>query len=159
MKRILTLIVLLTIGLSYGQIAVKKSSISTGGGSSTVGTTTVISAIGEIAVQEQTQGTIHLSEGFIGPDLVALGIEEYTNLQGVSIYPNPVQNDLNIELLDYNNYELYLFDLNGKQLVNQKIEDNDRYVLDLSGQKTGAYLLIVIDRKHKKRSIQKVIKR
>jgi len=75
MKKLFILILFLLTGFTYGQMQIKKSSISTGGGSASAGTTTVISAIGEVAVQENTQGTVHISEGFIGADIaVVLGV-------------------------------------------------------------------------------------
>jgi hypothetical protein len=158
MKKIVTIIVLLFITLGFGQTTIKKSSISSGGGSATVGNTSVVYTIGEIAVQENTVGSVHLSEGFIGPDIAVLGIEDYGQLQGVNIYPNPVETDLNISLPEYNNYELYLYDLNGKQLINTTITDENQTIMDLSVQKTGMYLLIIVDRKNKKNATYKVQK-
>jgi hypothetical protein len=159
MKKIITLLVLLTISFSFGQTTIKKSSISSGGGIVTQGNTTVLYTIGEVAVQENTVGTVHLSEGFIGPDMAALlDIEDYTQLQGINAYPNPVQTDLNISLPEYNNYELYLYDLNGKQLISTNIEDDNQTILNLSSQKTGMYLLIIIDRKNKKSTSLKIQK-
>ena len=131
MKKIITLLVLLTISFSFGQTTIKKSSISSGGGIVTQGNTTVLYTIGEVTVQENTVGTVHLSEGFIGPDMAALlDIEDYTQLQGINAYPNPVQTDLNISLPEYNNYELYLYDLNGKQLISTNIEDDNQTILN-----------------------------
>ncbi len=158
MKNLLTIIALLTISFGFGQTAIKKSSISTGGGTASVGNTTIIYTLGELAIQENTVGAVHLSEGFIGPDLMALGVEDYGQLQGVNIYPNPVQTDLNISLPEHNNYELYLYDLNGKQLINITIENENQSVLDLSLQKTGMYLLIIVDRNNKKTTTIKVQK-
>jgi hypothetical protein len=159
MKKIITLLVLLTISFSFGQTTIKKSSISSGGGIVTQGNTTVLYTIGEVAVQENTVGTVHLSEGFIGPGMAALlDIEDYTQLQGINAYPNPVQTDLNISLPEYNNYELYLYDLNGKQLISTNIEDDNQTILNLSSQKTGMYLLIIIDRKNKKSTSLKIQK-
>ena len=159
MKKLLTLTLTLLVSLSFGQTAIKKENISTDGGSQTNGTTTVVYTVGEIAIQENSNGTIHLSEGFIGPDIItALKIDNYTGLQGVNIYPNPVQTDLNISLPEYQNYEIYLYDLNGKQLINTIIEDDNQTKLDLSTQKTGVYMLIVIDRNQQKRGIYKIQK-
>jgi hypothetical protein len=158
MKKIITIIAVISISFGFGQTAIKKSSLSTGGGSHTVGNTTLTYAVGEVAVQENSVGTVQLSEGFIGPDLMALGVEDYGQLQGVNIYPNPVQTDLNIILPESNNYELYLYDLNGKQLINTTVENDNQVVLDLSLQKTGMYLLLIIDRKNKTTTTIKVQK-
>ncbi len=132
----------------YAQTTIKKSSISTDGGSQTVGTTQVVYTVGEVAVQENTIGTNHLSEGFIGADLIqALGIADYAELQNISVYPIPVDTDLNIELPNHIDYKVYLYDLNGKQLVHFNI--NNSYTIDMSHYTTGVYLLIIIDEQHK----------
>ncbi len=150
---------ILTLSLSFGQTAVKKSNISTSGGSVTIGTMAMVYTVGEIAVQENTVGTIHLSEGFIAPDLLsALGVEQYTVLEGVNVYPNPVKNNLNITLPEKDDYELYLYDLNGKQIINTSVAEDSQLVLDLSMQKTGLYLLVIINRKNKTTTTLKIQK-
>jgi len=149
---------ILAIGFVYGQIAVKKSCISTSGGSYTNGNTTVTYAVGEVAVQENTQGNIHISEGFIGPDLlVATGIEDYGELYGINAFPNPVKDHLQIELPDEQNYEISLFDLSGKDLKNIFIEQSE-YQLQMSHLPSGMYLLVVIDRINKQAKIIKIQK-
>jgi len=159
MKQIITLILLLLVGFTYGQTQIKKSSISSGGGSASAGTITVISAIGEVAVQENTQGTVHLSEGFIGADIaVVLGVQEFQTLQGITILPNPVNDNLNIRMEKSGIYEIYLYDINGKQLLNQQITEENQAVYDLSGYATATYLLFVIDRENHLSKQIKIIK-
>jgi hypothetical protein len=51
-----------------------------------------------------------------------------------------------------------LYDLNGKQLINITIENENQSVLDLSLQKTGMYLLIIVDRNNKKTTTIKIQK-
>ncbi len=159
MKTILSILAFLTISFSFGQTAIKKSSISSGGGVVTQGTTTMVYTIGEIAIQENTVGTTHLSEGFIGPDLTALlGIEDYTELADIKAFPNPVQDNLTVALADYNNYEIHLFDLNGKEIISVNVEDDNQSVLNLSQLKTGMYILTVIDRDNKQAKTLKIQK-
>lgn len=151
------------VGLSlltgYGQVDIKKSGLSSGGGSATVGNMQVIYTVGEVAVQENTQGNDHLSEGFIGTDiLTAVDIEDYTELNGIAIYPNPVDTYLQIELPVEQDYEIYLFDLNGKQILQTGIDGNRYKQLNLSDLKTAVYMLIVVDRKNQKRKIIKIQK-
>jgi len=52
MKTILSILSILVFSLGFGQTLIKKSSISTGGGSATSGNIQVIYTIGETAVQE-----------------------------------------------------------------------------------------------------------
>lgn len=159
MKKLLLFIAISSITLGYSQTELRKSSLSTGGGSASVGTTQVIYTIGEVAVQENTQGTTHLSEGFIGPDVAQLvGIQDYGILQGVQVFPNPVKDKVQINLPENNTYEIRLFDLNGKELWTKQIEDVNQAQYNLSRLQTGMYLLIVIDRQHKLSRIIKLQK-
>jgi len=148
MKYFYSFIAIFVFSLGFAQTTIKKSNISTDGGSYTVGTTQVVYTVGEVAVQENTAGTSLVSEGFIGPDIVqALGVADYTELQNISVYPIPVDTDLNIELPNHIDYKVYLYDLNGKQLVHFNI--NNSYTIDMSDYTAGVYLLIIIDEQHK----------
>ncbi len=159
MKKLVTLILLLLIGFTYGQTQNKKSSISTGGGSAASGNTKLVYAIGEVAIQEQTQGNNHVSEGFVGPDIATLlGVTEYNVLQGIAIYPNPVQDQLNIRFETSGSYEIYLYDLNGKQLFKKHLIDNFEAGYDLSSYQAAVYFLFIIDRENKLSKQLKIVK-
>jgi len=158
MKTIFISILLLLSYFSFGQTAIKKSNVSSGGGSQTNASTTVIYTIGEIAVQENINGNIHLSEGFIGPDIITvLGIENYTELQDISVYPNPVNDLLNIQLPENKNYEIHLFDLSGKELLFLQNDENKQQ-LNLSDLPSSVYVLLVIDRKNNQSKMIKIQK-
>ncbi len=159
MKYILSLIALMTLNFGFSQLAIEKSSLSTAGGTATSGTMKMVYTIGEVAVQEVDEKTLHLSEGFIGVDTKeALGIKDYAELEGLNIYPNPVKDNLRITLPGYDGYEIHLFDLTGKQLLNKTIEDENRFVYNMSNFKTGVYILSVVDRKNKKAKTIKIQK-
>ncbi len=160
MKYILSIIALLVFSINYGQVALKKTSLSSGGGSASSGSLYMVYALGEIGVQEAHTGSNLLSEGFIGPDVTALvGIEDYAQLEGLNIYPNPVQAYLNIELPDTGNYEIHLFDMTGKQVFSRIIENDNQSSYHLAHLKTGIYLLSVIDRDNQKAKTIKLQKK
>ena len=144
-----TLFFLLTMAVSFGlsaQTQIRKSSLSSGGGSSHVGNTTVIYALGEVAVAESTQGTTHVSEGFVGPDIAALmGVENYTNLTSVQVYPNPATNELHIAFGRTGNYRVSLFDASGKQIYTQTVSGEDSLILPVSSLATGIYFVGIVD--------------
>ncbi len=149
MKYTFILIVLFVVNGNFAQTNIKKSSISSGGGSQINGTTQITYTLGEMAIQENEWGTTHLSEGFIGPDLLStLGISDYNVLTNVSVYPNPVQTNIYIQLPDQNKYQIYLYDIYGKQLTHitgQKIK-----TWNMSAYKPGVYLLLIVDPKSKR---------
>jgi len=151
MKNIFTFIALFILSSSFGQETLRKSSLSAGGGSGTSGNMYMVYALGEIGVQEATSGNIHLSEGFVGPDITQIvGIEDYGVLENVRVFPNPVKDILQIALPENRNYEVHLFDLTGKEILNNYIENTDKAQYNISQYKTGMYLLVIIDRAHKR---------
>ncbi len=157
MKTLITIIAFLLLVSVYGQTAVKKSSLSTAGGSQTAGNTTVIYAVGEVAVQEQTQGNILVSEGFVGPDFSALDIENYSDLTGIEVYPNPVKDIFTVSLPANRSYEFYLYDMNGKQIW-AKTGDNEQQQFNIARLHPAVYVLAVIDRNNQLKKIVKLQK-
>jgi len=160
MKKLLTLTLTLLVSLSFGQTAIKKENISTDGGSQTNGTTTVVYTVGEIAIQENSNGTIHLSEGFIGPDIAeAMDIKDYTLLQNINIYPNPTQDFVNINFENESEYQINITDLSGKIIYTFEENNQLEQRINLQNLKVGVYLLVIKDVKFKKYKIFKIVKK
>jgi hypothetical protein len=100
-----------------------------------------------VGVQEVDNSSLHLSEGFVGPDIAkVVGIEDYGVLEGLTVYPNPVKNYVNLQFPAHNDYEIHIFDLTGKEVFQQVSESNSEAQYQLSNLKAGVYLLVVIDR-------------
>jgi len=75
-----------------------------------------------------------------------VGVEEMYPSRNIRVYPNPSANTVWIDLLDEEiaNYSLRLYDLNGK-LVRSKTTCSAICAMDLTGIKSGAYLLSIMD--------------
>ena len=158
MKRIFTITLLLLTYGAFAQANVKKSSISTSGGSATAGDKEIVFTIGETHVREVDMNDTHLSEGFIGPDILeTMGVNTYGTLTDISIFPNPATDHLTVLLPQYGDYEFYLFDLTGKLIIQRKAQDTEM-TLNISHLNTAEYMLIVIDRPNKLKNIFKIIK-
>jgi len=69
----------------------------------------------------------------------SLGIEESTQLEQ-QVYPNPVENLLNLQLSDAQNY-ITLTDVLGKTQIKEIVNSND--TIDMSSLKPGIYFLRV----------------
>ncbi len=159
MKNLLFVAFVLAVFGLQAQTTIKKSSISTSGGTMTSGNREVIFTVGETNVQETDTGNVHLSEGFIGPDIAeALGISDYGILSGVSIYPNPVSEIFSVRLTQRSHYEFYIFDLQGKRILYRQSQDANQ-TFDIGFLTAGSYLLIVIDRDSKSKKVFKIIKK
>ena len=156
MKDFLTFITIFAISISFGQTAVKKNNISSGGGVATNGNVTVLSTVGEVVIKENTQGTIHISEGFISPNIMtSLGVNEYSQLHGVNAFPNPTVKYVDVNIKDNKQVEVQLINENGQLLIQEK---GNAFRLNLEKYKTGIYLLIVKDTKTKQVVTYKIIK-
>jgi len=159
MKNIIIILsFLLSLNLS-AQTAVKKSNISSGGGIVTNGTTKIIYTLGETDLQETGNGTIHISEGFINPGLTAsLGIENYTSLNNVKIFPNPASDFINIRFPEPGNSEILLSDINGKQIAYFSDKNVNLQKINIQNLPKGSYLLIIKNSKLMQVKIFKLIK-
>jgi len=159
MRYLITIILILTGISGFAQTDIRKSSISSGGGSVKVGSMQVVYAVGEVAVQENTQSNIHISEGFIGKDIgVALGVEDFGIMTGVKVYPIPVSDLLNISLSENGNYEYFITNISGEKLV-EKTGNELSKKIDLTGLPSGVYLLTIVERGHKKVVSVKIVKK
>ena len=149
MKHLSIILLLFISCYLQAQVVVKKSSVSTGGGSATVGNVNVTYAIGEVAINEQSIGQQAVSEGFIGPDLIhSLGIENYGTLTGVEIFPNPVKTEFQIRWAQSGDYQIFIYDLNGKLLYENNIKDTTEQSVNISQLRRAVYMLVIIDRKN-----------
>ncbi len=159
MKKVFTFLVMLNLFFGYGQSDLRKTSLSSAGGSGSANGTYIAYAIGEIGVIEHTVNSSGLSEGFIGPDLYQiLGIEDFAYLEGVKAFPNPVKNRLKISLPNPGDFEIVLFDLTGKQLLSKNIADSNQSFLDMTVFPKGVYMLNITDRKNKRTATMKIQK-
>lgn len=160
MKKTIIITSMLIVQLGFAQLTIKKSTIDSGGQIAQNGTTTIISTIGEVVVQENTQGTIHISEGFISPDMqISLSLDNYTALEGISIYPNPTVDFVNIETLNTENINVSLFDLNGRILLNKTFSSNDNKQINMKPYAVSTYLLVVKNVETQKYRAYKIIKK
>jgi hypothetical protein len=67
-----------------------------------------------------------------------LAIEDFDINNNVSLYPNPTQNEMSIDLKDLNNTKLTVFDIYGKTILNQPL--NETNTIDTSYLANGIYL-------------------
>ena len=84
-----------------------------------------------------SNGVVHIIDGVLLPNLTS--IEENNNLN-VLVYPNPAVNVLNITLNSNELFNLTITDLNGKQILAERISSISNMV-DISNLSSGMYLL------------------
>jgi uncharacterized surface protein with fasciclin (FAS1) repeats len=84
-----------------------------------------------------SNGIVHVIDGVLLPNLTS--IQENNNLD-ILVYPNPAVNVLNIALNSNELFDLTITDLNGKQILAERISSISNLV-DISNLSSGMYLL------------------
>lgn len=79
-----------------------------------------------------------------------VGINELATVLNVSVYPNPTQNDIEINYVSTKEIDLTtkVFDISGKEVLNQKQQTNlgtDKFILPTSGFEAGIYFIELND--------------
>ena len=144
MKKITSMLALLLAFTAFSQTAIKKQSIDSGGAVASSGNTAVIYTIGEPVVQEASISNIHISEGFISPDIQAgLDIQDYTNLAGVKVFPNPATDYITISFSEEANYNIAVFDQLGKQIKEINTGQTSTQSINMQNYSRGIYLVLV----------------
>ncbi len=75
-----------------------------------------------------------------------LGTDQMTAIEGFSLYPNPVQNEI-VYIKTANNLskDILIFDILGKQVLSETITDSS---LNISNLKPGVYIIKVVEAGH-----------
>ncbi len=92
------------------------------------------------------------------PTFVAYADLSESNInEEISIFPNPSENLVSIEMKDQGNYNLLVFDTKGKLLRTLLFESN--YLLNIENFTAGSYLIEVISEKNSEQIVRRIIKR
>lgn len=146
MKKICSIICML---LTMYCLSAQSSVVPTGGTASGNGGTLTYT-VGQIAAQNNSDGTTSISEGVQQPyEIQTIGIDNYPGITlNAILYPNPTQGNLQLvmsqEQLEMVNGQwlMKVFDANGKYLLSKQI-DGETTLLDLSPYATGTYYINV----------------
>ena len=138
MRKILFILLCLpTIG--FGQIT-SPSVISSSGNSYNNGGVNMDYTLGEIVVETQTNTTTILTQGFHQGVLKVNTSVENIDIK-TKVYPNPTTNFIIIELEKNVNADILVYDINGKLVIKDKLNDENQKQFDFSFLKQGNYLL------------------
>ena len=157
---ILIIVFVFTVASLQAQTEIKRSAISPVGYTTTAGSVKLLCTAGELAVNENTQGTVHLSEGFINPELAVItGVAEYVNSGiDVTVFPNPATKYLNLKFSNPNDYEIVLCSIKGETINTYMIHNDTHKQIPLNKLANGEYLLIVKNKTEKTYKTFKLIK-
>jgi len=151
MKKITLLILCFTMTITYGVAQeIMRSTLGVSGSSSLVTSGSnhyfVQQSVGQASVigKFQSNGMI-LRQGFIQPPVLSSKvIPEETNLQAV-IYPNPVNNDVNITFKEAVKESVYIriFDMLGRNVYNKKLNAAQQLKINLSFLASANYIFLI----------------
>jgi hypothetical protein len=120
MFRLVAVFIIVTPFAGKGQVQLERF-VTASGGNSVVASGIILDyTIGEPAVTTLNAGGSILTQGFQQPDLINVGITDaVTGSFTISLYPNPVHNDLHVMVSSSVGIDLHLeiFDISGKITV------------------------------------------
>lgn len=97
-------------------------------------------------------GTTIRSRPPIGPRMASPSLSD--SVSNVTVFPNPVDKELNFQLNDEKVVGYSIFDLLGNNKMQEKIEPCNEYKVDVSMLSGGCYILLLITEKNQNISIQ-----
>jgi len=138
MKKLLLLLLCLPI-IGLGQVT-SPSVISSSGDSYSNGSVIMDYTLGEIVVETHINSTTILTQGFHQGVLKVNTSVENIDIK-TKVYPNPTTNFIIIELEKNVNADILVYDINGKIVIKDKLNDEQQKQLDFSFLNQGNYFL------------------
>lgn len=148
-KVFVSLIILL--GVVQTGLQAQNATTATGGKASGTGGT-VSYSVGQTGYTTYTGTTGTVARGVQQPYEISVisGIEEAKAITlDCTAYPNPTNDNVRLKIADYSieNLMYQIYDINGKMLLNKKVESNET-TISMQEFLTGTYLLKVIHAKN-----------
>lgn len=141
------LLLMLILLIGFSKIQAQQATLSSGG-NATGGGGSISYSIGQIDYVMATGSTGSVSQGMQQPfEISTLSGNEFTQISlQMMVYPNPTTSYVNlmIENYDFQDLNFQLFDLAGKQILNQKITSSETKI-DLDNLSKNVYLLQVMN--------------
>jgi len=138
MKKLLLILIALPM-IGFGQI-LSPSVVSSSGASYSNGGVIMDFTLGEIVIETFSNNANILTQGFNqGIIKIVLSVSDIDIK--TKIYPNPTTNFIIIELEKNVNADILVYDINGKIVIKDKLNDEQQKQLDFSFLNQGNYLL------------------
>lgn len=130
------------------QVTLAPSVISSGGGYAEGDNIIISWTLGELAVTTLTGGNMILTQGFQQPIGIGVGISSNEVTWNVSVYPNPVGDELTIcfDIDKPGNFLVEIQDVTGRlmnQVQHKQVNPGDIILLNTSTYNSGIYFLKV----------------
>lgn len=141
-------IIALFLGISaftLGAQSIERSVIGCTGGSFSNGTVSADWTVGEVVTSTATGGSTILTQGFQQPPSGNVSVSQVKPIQGLSCYPNPTENLVNLNWLGKQaSAVVQLYDASGRLVYTSNWTDMTPFQIDLSSFAPGLYSLQVV---------------
>lgn len=135
------LISLLLISCS---IAHSQEVVSTAGESYTNASGRIDFTIGEVIISTETNGAFDLTQGFHQTNFKLAELDDHSNGNLISIFPNPAEDILTVQIGALQNVHYDLFDISGKLVERSKL-NSEIPTINVNQLTAGTYLLRLSD--------------
>ena len=151
------LVTLFCNGLLYSQ-TISKQVISSAGQTNTVSNIQLAWTMGEPVVGLMSSGSNQLGNGYFPSlDLTLLSTTNPELNPEIVIYPNPTTHFVKISAPENQKFNVLLFDVSGKLLLEKKCTANEN--IDVSSLAVGSYIFQVIETTSLKQNSYNLIKK
>lgn len=150
-KAILVVLTLFLTAILNAQTLLPKV-IATSGGFTKNSSFSICWTLGESIIETYSSENMFLTQGFQQPNYLTTSINEFPDLSfNVKIYPNPAENILNINLLNFENqiFTVQIYDLAGKLIIENTL-DKSINQLNIEELSKGMYMLKLYDQSETK---------
>lgn len=73
-----------------------------------------------------------------------LSVEDFGTTKSFALYPNPFQEELNISSKEQSIKQVQLYDITGKIIQDEKVNNQNSFTLKTNGLQRGTYLITII---------------
>jgi hypothetical protein len=131
------------------QVTLAPSVVASGGGYAEGDNFSISWTLGELAVNTLTGGNLILTQGFQQPFDFNVGVRENEVNWGISVYPNPVGDELRIrfDVENPGDFLIEVQDVTGRLIGQEKhngVNPGDIILLNISAYTSGVYFLKVL---------------
>ena len=153
-------LLILTIGLSWSDFAQAQQSSNSAGGDATGNGGSVAYSVGQIVYTTHTGSTGSVAQGVQQAYVISsVGINETELNSSLSLFPNPIVDNLTLQISDFNKEKLsyILFDTHGKLLSNGQVTAQQTQI-NTASLLPATYFIKVLDQENKQVQSFKIIK-
>ena len=153
-------LLILTIGLSWSDFAQSQQSSNAVGGDATGSGGSVAYSVGQIVYTTHTGSTGSVAQGVQQAyEIFSIGINETELNSSLSLFPNPIVDNLTLQISDFNKEKLsyILFDTQGKLLSNGQVTAQQTQI-NTSSLLPATYFINVLNQENKQVESFKIIK-